>query len=60
MVGHPHDKLEWEVPPQDGSGQDNRLRDYRQFKKRSTVSTLKKELYISVMRWGYRAYECIK
>ena len=26
VVGHPHDKLEWEVPPQEGSGHDNRLR----------------------------------
>ena len=26
VVGHPHDQLEWEVPPQEGSGHDNRLR----------------------------------
>ena len=26
VVGHPHDKLEWEVPPQEGSGSNNRLR----------------------------------
>ena len=25
-MGHPHDKLEWEVPPQEGSGRDNRFR----------------------------------
>ena len=26
MVKHPHDKLEWKVPPQEGSGHDNRFR----------------------------------
>ena len=26
VVGHPHDKLEWKVPPQEGSGHDNRFR----------------------------------
>ena len=26
VVGHPHDKLEWEVPPQEGGGHDNRFR----------------------------------
>ena len=26
VVGHPHDKLEWEVSPQEGGGFDNRLR----------------------------------
>ena len=26
VVGHPHDKLEWKVPPQQGSGHDNRFR----------------------------------
>ena len=25
-MGHPHDKLEWEVPPQEGSRRDNRFR----------------------------------
>ena len=26
MVGHPHDKLEWKVPSEEGSGHNNRLR----------------------------------
>ena len=26
MVGHPHDKLEWKVPSEEGSGHSNRLR----------------------------------
>ena len=26
VVGHLHDKLEWEVPPQEGSEHDNRFR----------------------------------
>ena len=27
MVGYPHDEFEWEVPPQEGSGHDNRFSD---------------------------------
>ena len=27
VVGHPHDQLEWEVPPQEGSGHNHRLTD---------------------------------
>ena len=26
MVGHPHDKMEWEIPSQEGSGSGNRFR----------------------------------